>query len=385
MRKICVVTGTRAEYGLLSRLMRMVDNAPDCQLQVIATNMHLMHEYGNTYQEIEADGFCIDEKVFMYKRSDDAYGVINSMSEEMAGMNAALRRLSPDMVVVLGDRYEMLVVAIVAMLQRIPIVHLYGGEISEGAVDDCIRHCITKLSNLHFTSTKENRKRVIQLGEDPDTVFYVGAIGVENMKKIPLLGKEDLERSLDFSLGTDTIMVTYHPVTLGKRSAQEDISDFLKALDNFPNLRILFTMPNSDQGGNSIKSAIESYCRLHSDRAKCFASLGVKRYLSAMQYVAAVVGNSSSGLVEVPSFCIPTLNIGDRQKGRTRGRSVYDCASDTDAVTNGLNTVLSQEFREQAKNASNPYEKENTAENIFRIISAYPLDQLSQKIFYDLK
>lgn len=385
MRKICVVTGTRAEYGLLSRLMRMVDNAPDCQLQVIATNMHLMPEYGNTYQEIEADGFCIDEKVFMYKRSDDAYGVINSMSEEMAGMNAALRRLSPDMVVVLGDRYEMLVVAIVAMLQRIPIVHLYGGEISEGAVDDCIRHCITKLSNLHFTSTEENRKRVIQLGEDPDTVFYVGAIGVENMKKIPLLGKEDLERFLDFSLGTDTIMVTYHPVTLGKRSAQEDISDFLKALDNFPKLRILFTMPNSDQGGDSIKSAIESYCRLHSDRAKCFASLGVKRYLSAMQYVAAVVGNSSSGLVEVPSFCIPTLNIGDRQKGRTRGRSVYDCASDTDAVTNGLNTVLSQEFREQAKNASNPYEKENTAENIFRIISAYPLEQLSQKIFYDLK
>ena len=385
MRKICVVTGTRAEYGLLSRLMRMIADAPDCQLQVIATNMHLMPEYGNTYQEIEADGFCIDEKVFMHKRSDDAYGVINSMSEEMEGMNTALRRLSPDLVVILGDRYEMLVVAIVAMLQRVPVAHLYGGDITIGAVDDCIRHCVTKLSHLHFTSTEENRKRVIQLGEDPDTVFYVGAIGVENMKKIPLLGKEDLERSLDFPLGTDTIMVTYHPVTLGKRSAQEDISDFLKALDNFPKLRILFTMPNSDQGGNSIKSAIESYCRLHSDRAKCFASLGVKRYLSAMQYVAAVVGNSSSGLVEVPSFCIPTLNIGDRQKGRTRGRSVYDCASDTDAVTNGLNTVLSQEFREQAKNASNPYEKENTAENIFRIISAYPLDQLSQKIFYDLK
>ena len=385
MRKICVVTGTRAEYGLLSRLIRMIADAPDCQLQVIATNMHLMPEYGNTYQEIEADGFRIDEKVFMHKGSDDAYGVINSMSEEMIGMNAALCRLSPDLVVILGDRYEMLVVAIVAMLQRVPVAHLYGGDITIGAVDDCIRHCITKLSNLHFTSTEENRKRVIQLGENPDTVFYVGAIGVENMKKIPLLGKEDLERSLDFSLGTDTIMVTYHPVTLGKRSAQEDISDFLKALDNFPKLRILFTMPNSDQGGDSIKSAIESYCRLHSGRAKCFASLGVKRYLSAMQYVAAVVGNSSSGLVEVPSFCIPTLNIGDRQKGRTRGRSVYDCASDTDAVTNGLKTVLSQEFREQAKNVSNPYEKENTAENIFRIISAYPLDQLSQKIFYDLK
>lgn len=385
MRKICVVTGTRAEYGLLSRLMRMIADAPDCQLQVIATNMHLLPEYGNTYQEIEADGFHIDEKVFMHKRSDDAYGVINSMSEEMAGMNAALRRLSPDLVVILGDRYEMLVVAIVAMLQRIPVAHLYGGDITIGAVDDCIRHCITKLSNLHFTSTEENRERVIQLGEEPDTVFYVGAIGVENLKQIPLMTKKQLEKSIKFSLTPDTILVTYHPVTLGMRTAKEDINDFLKALDAFPNIRVLFTMPNSDQGSESIRNAIENYCNLHADRTKCVTSLGMRRYLSTMQYVAAVVGNSSSGLAEVPSSYIPTLNIGDRQKGRTHGVSVYDCGSDTYSIIEGLKKVLSNEFRELAKHAVNPYEKENTTGDIFHIISTYPLEKLKQKKFYDIR
>ena len=384
MRKICVVTGTRAEYGLLSRLMRLIADSSDCILQVVATNMHLLPEYGNTYQEIEGDGFYIDVKVPMHKDADNAYGVIHSMSEEMNGMSEAFRKLSPDLVVILGDRYEMLVVAIVAMLQRIPIAHLYGGEISEGAVDDSIRHCITKMSHLHFTSTEENRKRVIQLGEEPNRVFYVGAIGVENMKDIPLLCKVDLEKSLGFSVDDNTIMVTYHPVTLGERNVREEINDFLKAIDFFPQLRVLFTMPNSDQGGDSIKSAIESYCILHADRAKCFTSLGVRRYLSTMQYIAAVVGNSSSGLVEVPSSHIPTLNIGDRQKGRTRGKSVYDCASDTTSIIEGLKIVLSSEFREEARRAVNPYEKGNTAKNIFQVISTYPLENLKQKKFYDI-
>ncbi|OUP09317.1 UDP-N-acetylglucosamine 2-epimerase (hydrolyzing) [Mediterranea sp. An20] len=384
MRKICVVTGTRAEYGLLSRLMRLIADSSDCILQVVATNMHLLPEYGNTYQEIEGDGFYIDVKVPMHKDADNAYGVIHSMSEEMNGMSEAFRKLSPDLVVILGDRYEMLVVAIVAMLQRIPIAHLYGGEISEGAVDDSIRHCITKMSHLHFTSTEENRKRVIQLGEEPNRVFYVGAIGVENMKDIPLLCKVDLEKSLGFSVDDNTIMVTYHPVTLGERNVREEINDFLKAIDFFPQLRVLFTMPNSDQGGDSIKSAIESYCILHADRAKCFTSLGVRRYLSTMQYIAAVVGNSSSGLVEVPSSHIPTLNIGDRQKGRTRGKSVYDCASDTTSIIEGLKIVLSNEFREEARRAVNPYEKGNTAKNIFQVISTYPLENLKQKKFYDI-
>lgn len=384
MRKICVVTGTRAEYGLLSRLMRLIDESSDCQLQVIATNMHLLPEYGNTYQEIEQDGFRIDAKVPMKKSSDDAYGVVASMAEEMSGMNEALRQLLPDMVVILGDRYEMLVAATVSMLQRIPIAHLHGGEISEGAVDDSIRHSITKMSSLHFTSTEEYRRRVIQLGESPERVFHVGAIGVENLKLIPLLDKASLEAFLGFTLDGNVIMVTYHPVTLGNRTPKDEINDFLHALDAFPDLKVLFTMPNSDQGGESIRQAIANYCHSNSGRCHSFNSLGMKRYLSVLQHVTAVVGNSSSGLLEVPSAHIPTLNIGDRQKGRTRVASVYDSASDTVSIIEGLKIVLSEDFREKARKATNPYEKKNTAQNIFNVIATYPLDKLQQKSFYNL-
>lgn len=384
MRKICVVTGTRAEYGLLSRLMRLIDESADCQLQVIATNMHLLPEYGNTYQEIERDGFHIDAKVPMKKLSDDVYGVIDSMAEEMKGMNQVFFQLNPDMVVILGDRYEMLVTATVAMLQRIPIAHLHGGEISEGAIDDSIRHAITKMSYLHFTSTEEYRRRVIQLGEHPNRVFYVGAIGVENLKTIPLLSKQDLEDSLNFTFDRETILVTYHPVTLGNRLPKDEIDDFLSALGAFPRLKVLFTMPNSDQGSDIIRQTIDTYCLMHPNRCKCYSSLGLKRYLSALQYVEAVVGNSSSGILEVPSAHIPTLNIGDRQKGRVHGNSVLDCASDKESIVKGLAMVLSSSFKEVALKTSNPYEKANTAQSVFDVISTYPLDKLKQKSFYNL-
>ena len=384
MRKICVVTGTRAEYGLLSRLMRLIDESEDCQLQVVATNMHLLPEYGNTYQEIEKDGFRIDAKVLMRKTTDDAYGVIASMAEEMNGMNEALRELCPDMVGILGDRYEMLVVATVAMLQRIPIAHLHGGEISEGAMDDSIRHSITKMSSLHFTSTEEYRRRVIQLGEQPERVFCVGAMGVENLKKVPLMRKLELEDSLNFKFEGLSVLVTYHPVTLGNRIPKDEISDLLKALDSFSSLKVLFTMPNSDQGGEEIRSAIEAYCVRNEERCRCFKSLGVRRYLSALGYVTAVVGNSSSGLLEVPSAHIPTLNIGDRQKGRTRGASVVDVASDEASIVKGLQKVLSPNFRAFCKTTTNPYEKEGTAESIFKVISTYSLDTFLQKSFYNL-
>lgn len=384
MRKICFVTGTRAEYGLLSRLMRLVADDKDLQLQIIATNMHLMPKYGETYKEIEADGFHIDRKVYMNKSTDDVTGIIVSMAEEMSGMNDALAELNPDILVILGDRYEMLVVATVAMLRRVPIAHLHGGEISEGAVDDSIRHSITKMSSLHFTSTEEYRRRVIQLGEQPDKVFYVGAIGVENLKRVPLMSKQDLEVSLNFTFSGEIVMVTYHPVTLGNRSPKDEIDGLLLALDAFPTLKVLFTMPNSDQGGEVIRQTIEDYCRRNSARCSCYSSLGLKRYLSALRYVTVVAGNSSSGLLEVPSVHIPTLNIGERQKGRTHGASVYDCASDTASIIAGLKTVLSEEFREMSCHAVNPYEKENTAQAIFDVIATYPLDKLHQKVFYNL-
>ena len=386
MRKICVVTGTRAEYGLLSRLMRMIKDSPDTQLQVIATNMHLSPKYGNTYQEIEADGFTIDYKVPIIDENaeDSAVTTLKSMSRAISGFADAYNVLSPDLVVILGDRYEMLAVAAAALIERIPIAHLHGGEVSEGAYDDAIRHSITKMSHLHFTSTEEYRKRVIQLGEQPDRVFYVGAIGVENIKKLPLLNKKEIEDSIQFPLDKNTILVTYHPVTLGTHTAEQDIREFIDALETKEDLRVLFTMPNSDTGGQSIIKAINDFVSLHPDRARAYKSLGVKRYLSVIQYVGAVVGNSSSGLLEVPSFGIPTLDIGERQSGRIACESVCHCESDKTSIIRGLDKVLSSDFQAIASKAHNPYEKENTAEEIFKVISTYPLDELKQKKFYDL-
>lgn len=387
MRKICVVTGTRAEYGLMSRLIRLINDSDKTLLQLIATNMHLSPRFGNTYQEIEADGIKIDKKVPIIDDNapDTAVETLYSMSRALSGFAEAYAELKPDLVVVLGDRYEILAAATAALIERIPVAHLHGGEITEGAYDDAIRHSITKMSHLHFTSTEEYRKRVIQLGEQPERVFNVGALGVENIKKLPLMSKEEIEREIDFEIDGNTILVTYHPVTLGNRTAKEDIDDFIAALEERKDLRVIFTMPNSDTGGQFIVDAINGFVTRNADRAKAYKSLGVLRYLSVMQQVAAVVGNSSSGLLEVPSFGIPTLNIGDRQNGRIAAESVYNCASDKTSVLEGLGKVLSKEFRESAYVVRNPYEKANTAEEIFKVISTYPLEGLNQKRFYNIK
>lgn len=383
MRKICFVTGTRAEYGLLSRLMRLVKEDKDLQLQVIATNMHLMPEYGETYKEIEKDGFTIDKKVYMHKPSDDAHGIISSMAEEMQGMNDALSELKPDILVLLGDRYEILVAAQVALIHRVPIAHIHGGEVTEGAFDDAIRHSVTKMSSLHFTSCEEYRHRVIQMGEHPSRVFDVGSLGVENIKAVPLMTKDELEASLDFKIDTQTILVTYHPVTLGGNPAK-DIREFLDALDQFKDLKVIFTMPNSDTGRDAIALAVENYVEKHSNRAKAYTSLGLKRYLSTLQFVKAAVGNSSSGIIEVPSFGIPTLNIGDRQKGRLASRSVVNCGTSKDEVIAGLKLCLSEEMQKAAKTYENPYAKPDTANLIYQELKNVELAGLNLKTFYDL-
>lgn len=383
MRKICFVTGTRAEYGLLSRLMRLVKDDADLQLQIIATNMHLMPEYGETYKEIEKDGFTIDRKVYMHKLSDDAKGIVASMAEEMQGMNEALSELRPDILVLLGDRYELLVAAEVALIHRIPIAHIHGGEKTEGAFDDAIRHSVTKMASLHFTSCEEYRHRVIQLGEQPSRVFNVGSLGVENIKSVPLMSKEELEESLDFNLSDNTILVTYHPVTLGGNPAQ-DIHDFLDALESFPDQHVIFTMPNSDTGRDVIAEAIGQYVKKHQDKAKAFASLGLKRYLSTLHFVKAAVGNSSSGIIEVPSFGIPTLNIGDRQKGRLASKSVINCGTSKEEIIKGLRLCLSDEMQLAAKTFANPYAKEGTARLIYQELKNVELEDLNLKTFYDL-
>lgn len=383
MRKICFFTGTRAEYGIMSRLMRMVADSPDCEIQIIATNMHLSPEFGLTYKEIEADGFHINKKVEMLLSSDTANGTVKSMGLATIGFADALEDLRPDLAVILGDRYEMLCAAQSCLIYKIPVAHLFGGEVTEGAYDDAIRHAITKLSHLHFTSTEEYRQHIIQMGEQPDQVFHVGALGVNNIKNEPVMPLQELEQSLNFPLGEKFLLVTFHPVTMETGTAAKQCDDLIHSLAEINNeYQLLFTLPNSDTDGRIIISKVNDYVNRHSDKAFAISSLGKKRYYSALKYATAVVGNSSSGLVEAPSFHIPTLNIGNRQKGRTRGISVVDVPATYYGIRDGLRKVLSKEFRETAYNSTNPYEKENTVENIYKVISIWPLANILQKHFY---
>lgn len=382
MRKICIVTGSRAEYGLLSGLMYAIKNDSELELQIIATNMHLSPEFGLTYRNIEQDGFTINKKVIMLLSSDTANATAKSVGLGFIGFADAYEDLQPDIVVVLGDRYEIISAVSTALFYKIPVAHLHGGEITEGAYDDCIRHSITKMSHLHFTSTEEYRQRVIQLGEAPNRVFNVGAPGIENIKKVPLMGKEELEATLDgFTFGDKALLVTYHPVTLENSTAEEQIKNLLSALDEYPEYKVIFTLPNSDTDGRVIIKLINEYVAKHSDRAMAYPSLGLKRYLSALQFVKAAVGNSSSGIIEVPSFGIPTLNIGERQRGRIAAESVVNCGTSMDEILTGLDKVLNAE----PKKIQNPYEGKNTIVNILQVLKTYPLEGLIQKSFYNLK
>lgn len=384
MRKICIVTGSRAEYGLLSGLMHAINDEPTLQLQIIATNMHLSPEFGLTYKEIEHDGFHIDKKVQMLLSSDTPNATTKSVGLAAIGFADAYEDLQPDLIVVLGDRFEILAAVTAALFFKIPVAHLHGGEITEGAYDDCIRHAITKMSHLHFTSTEVYRQRVIQMGEQPDRVYYVGAIGVENIKKVALLSQKLLEESIHFVLGDKSLLVTYHPVTLENNTASVQCQNLLDALDDFSDYKVIFTLPNSDTDGRIIIQMINEYVSQHSDRCMSIPSLGLKRYLSALQYVTAVVGNSSSGIIEVPSFGIPTLNIGNRQKGRIAAPSVINCGTNKQNIIDGLNKVLSNEQRSIAKDCLNPYDKENTIEYIIEVLKNVPLRHLINKSFYNL-
>ena len=382
MRKICVITGSRAEYGLLSGLMKAIKEDESLKLQVIATNMHLSPEFGLTYKEIERDGFFINKKVEMLLSSDTANATTKSVGLATIGFADAFEDLKPDMIVVLGDRFEILAAVSAALFFKIPVAHLHGGEITEGAYDDCIRHAITKMSHLHFTSTEEYRQRVIQLGENPKRVFNVGAPGIENIKKVPLMIKEELESTLDgFTLNDKTLLITYHPVTLENSTAEEQIHNLLSALDEYSDIKIIFTLPNSDTDGRVIIRLINEYVSKHPGKAIAYPSLGLKRYLSALQFVKAVVGNSSSGIIEVPSFGIPTLNIGDRQKGRIAADSVINCGTSKKDILEGLDKVLNSGHIE----IHNPYEGKNTTADILHVLKTYPLEGLIQKTFYNLK
>ena len=387
MKRIGIMTGTRAEYGLLKPLMQEINKDNDLELYLIVSGMHLSPEFGMTYQEIEEDGFEINAKVEMLLSSDSPAGISKSIGLGVIGFADEFQRADLDMLILLGDRYEALSAAICAMVMRIPIAHLHGGELTEGAIDEGIRHSITKMSYLHFTSTEQYRNRVIQLGENPERVFYVGALGVENIKKINLMTKEELERSIHFEIDENTVIVTYHPVTLENNTVEEQFLNLLEVLDRNPKIRMIFTKANADTNGRIVNELKDKYAAQNSESACAFVSLGQKRYLSALKYCRIVIGNSSSGIIEAPSFGKPIINIGDRQKGRICADSVINCGYTQQEIQQAMETALTKEFENKASNCRNPYEKENTAANIISVIKDYLLnDKIKlKKGFYDIK
>lgn len=385
MKKICVITGTRADYGLLRPLIKRIKEDKELELQLIATGMHLSPEFGLTYREIEKDGFKIDEKIEMLLSSDTGVGISKSMGLAMIGFAEVLNRLKPDMVIVLGDRYEIFAASSSAMISKIPIAHIQGGETTEGAFDEAFRHSITKMSYLHFTSTERYRKRVIQLGEHPNRVFNVGAIGIESIKDLKLLSKDELEKSIDFKLYGKTALVTFHPVTLEKNTSKGQFQQLLNVLDKFKNLKVIFTKANSDTDGRVINMMIDDYIRNNQNKSIGFTSMGQLRYLSSMQYVDLVIGNSSSGIIEAPSFNIPTINIGDRQKGRIQADTIINVNPIEDEIYEAIEIGLSMEFKEKIKWSKNPYGEGKVAEKILHIVKESLNDNLIlKKTFYDL-
>lgn len=384
-RKICVVTGTRAEYGLLYWLMKEIKADEELELQIVATGQHLSPEFGLTYKTIEADGFTIDAKVEMLLSSDTPVGTAKAVGLGTIGFADALDRLKPDILVLLGDRFEALSAAQAAMMLRIPVAHLHGGERTEGAIDEAIRHSITKMAQLHFVSEPEYRSRVIQLGEAPSRVFEVGAVGIDNIVRLPLLNLENLENQLGFSLGEKFFLVTYHPETQSDKSPTEAIHILFDALDAFQDYKVIFTQANSDAGGRIIDALVEKYAVENPCRVLSVKSLGQVRYLSAMKLCSAVVGNSSSGLLEAPVLYRPAVNIGDRQKGRKRYPSVIDCAEDRDSIEAAIKRAVSDTFAKEMNQMIMPHADGKIAVGIKEILRTTSLEGICRKQFYDLR
>lgn len=383
-RKICVITGTRAEFGLLRLLMLEVQSTKSLELQVIVTGMHLSPEFGLTYTEVEQAGFQISAKVEMLLSADTATAVTKSMGLGLIGFSDALSRLAPDLIVVLGDRFEILAAASAALIAGIPVAHLHGGETTEGAFDEAIRHSITKMSHLHFVSAEEYRRRVIQLGERPERVFLVGGLGIDAIKQSTLLDRETLEASLDFKLGPKSLLITFHPVTLDGASSQQQMAELLAALGELTDTKLIFTKPNADTGGRELAAMVDAFVASH-DNARVYPSLGQLRYLSCMKYVDGMVGNSSSGLAEAPSMGIGTVNIGDRQRGRLSATSVINCVPIVSSIREALDKLYDPSFRTTLGQTINPYGNGGASKKIVEILRAHPVNNLLKKSFYDLQ
>ena len=383
-RRICVVTGSRADYGHLECLMKEIQRDPDLTLQVAVTGMHLCEAFGQTWRQVEDDGFSIDAKVDMQLASDSPAGLAKSMGRALIGFADAFERLKPDIVVVLGDRFEMLPVAEAALVFGVPVAHVHGGEVTEGAFDDAIRHALTKLSNLHFVAAPEYARRVMQMGEPAERVFDFGAPGLDQVGRVPALDRSALERELGIELSTRSFLVTYHPVTLAPDGGLGGADELLAALDAFPEATVVFTGSNADPRGRAITRRFSAYADKNPARVRLFESLGSLRYLNLMRHADAVIGNSSSGIVEAPYLKKPSVNIGDRQKGRLRARSIIDCAPNREAIDAAIRRATGPEFREICQQTVSLYGAGDASRRIKDVLARVPLEGLVRKSFVDL-
>ena len=383
--KICIVTGTRADYGLLYWTIKALSEDNFFSLQLCVTGMHLSPEFGLTYKLIEKDGFKITSKIETLLSSDSSIGISKSIGLGIISFSEEFERLKPDIILVVGDRFEILSASIAAMISKIPIAHCHGGEATEGLIDEPIRHSITKMSHIHFTSTDEYSKRVIQLGESPNSVFNVGGLGIENIKKLKLLSKYDFEKSIDFKLSKINLLITFHPVTLENQTAKNQFLELLKSLKLIENAKIIFTKPNADSNGRTIIQLIDEFVKNNSSQSTSFISMGQLNYLSCIQFVDVVIGNSSSGLLEVPSFNKPTINIGDRQRGRIKSNSVIQCDPNQSSITKAMEIALSKKFQNTLNYSINPYDNGNSSEKIIKILKKVSLKNIVKKKFFNYK
>ncbi len=382
-RKIAVFTGTRADYGLLYWLLKDIQENATLTLQLIVSGSHLSPEFGNTFEQIERDGFSIDEKVEILLSSNSAVGTAKSVGLGIIGYAEALDRLKPDVLVILGDRSEALAIAQTAAILKIPLLHIHGGEITEGAYDDAFRHAITKLSHIHCTATETYKQRVIQMGEMPNRVYNVGAIGLDHMYRSTLMTTEQLSSDLNFDLNHPYFLATYHPVTLASEPAIETFNALRTSLEQFPQHNVIVTYPNADNGSREIISLIQDYAQQSKGKVLAMASLGQVRYLSCVKYATAVIGNSSSGIIEVPSFNVPTVNIGARQQGRLAAQSVIHCQPDSLSITTAINKAILLLPQLQLTPVTNPYGQGKASQFIVKLLTTTRLKPT--KFFYDLK
>ena len=383
-KKICVVTSSRAEYGLLYWLIKEIKREKNLELQLIVTGSHLSLEHGLTYREIEKD-FKIDKKIDIQLASDTSLDISKSMGIAQTSFSKVFDEIKPDIIIILGDRYEIFSVASAAMIARIPIAHIHGGEATEGAIDEAIRHSISKMSHIHFTATEEYSKRVIQLGEEPNRVFNVGGMGIENIKRLKLLTKKQLEKSINFKFNLNNVLVTFHPVTLEKSTSKKQFQELIDSIDELENTNIIFTKTNSDMDGRIINSMIDQYTSKNSYKSKSIISLGQLHYLSALLHFDFVIGNSSSGLLEAPSLKIGTINIGDRQKGRIKAKSVIDCLPEKKSIKKSIKKIYSREFKQILKNVKNPYGDGYASKKIIKVLKNLELGQILKKKFFNVK